>query len=340
MEYTINQIASLLNGKVEGDGSQVVYRVDKIQEGEKGGIGFLSNLKYEPYLYNTQCSAVIVSDDFKPTKPIHTTLIRVPDAYSGFTRLLEAYAASQKEEKTGVEEPSFLGEGCELGSNIYRAAFSYIGKKVKIGNNVKIHPHVFIGDQVTIGDNCTLHSGVKIYHNCIIGNNCEIHSCAVIGSDGFGFAPQMDGTFKNIPQLGNVVLEDEISIGANSTIDRATMGSTIIKKGVKIDNLVQIAHNVVIGENTVIASQTGISGSTEIGKNCIIAGKAGIVGHIKIADKTSIGANTGVSKSIKTPNTSIFGYMGFDPKEFLKSYTIFKKLPELQNKLQELEKKQ
>lgn len=340
MEYTIYEIASLLDGKVEGDGSQIVNRLDKIQEGKEGGIGFLSNLKYEPYLYSTQCTAVIVSDDYKPTKKINATLIRVADAYIGFTRLLEAYAESQKENKFGVEQPSYIGENCEIGPNIYRAAFSYIGNQVKIGNNVKIHAHAFIGDQVIIGDNCIIHSGAKIYHDCIIGINCEIHACTVIGSDGFGFAPQEDGTFKNIPQLGNVILEADVNVGANTTIDRATMGSTIIKKGVKIDNLVQIAHNVVIGENTVIASQTGISGSTEIGKNCIIAGKAGIVGHIKIADNTTIGANTGISKSIKKPNTSIFGYMGFDPKDFLKSYTIFKKLPELQNKLQELEKKQ
>ncbi|MEX2594467.1 MAG: UDP-3-O-(3-hydroxymyristoyl)glucosamine N-acyltransferase [Anditalea sp.] len=340
MEFTINQIAKLLDGKVEGDGSQIVNRLDKIQEGEEGGISFLSNLKYEPYLYGTKSTAVIVSEDFKPSKKVNTTLIRVENAYTGFTRLLEAYSELTKENKIGIEQPSYLGENSEIGSNAFRAAFSYIGKNVKIGDNVKIHAHASIGDQVEIGDNCIIHAGVKIYRHCIINNNCEIHAGAIIGADGFGFAPQQDGSYRNIPQLGNVIIEDNVSIGANSTIDRATMGSTIIKKGVKIDNLVQIAHNVIIGENTVVASQTGISGSTEIGKNCIIAGKAGIVGHIKIADNTTIGANTGISKSVKTSGTSIFGYMGFDPKDFLKSYSIFKKLPELQNKLQELEKKQ
>jgi UDP-3-O-[3-hydroxymyristoyl] glucosamine N-acyltransferase len=340
MEFTVNQIANLLDGKVEGDGSQIVNRLDKIQEGGEGGISFLSNLKYEPYLYGTSCTAVIVSEDFQPSKSLRTTLIRVENAYTGFTRLLEAYAEMTREKKIGVEQPSYLGENSIIGSECFRAAFSYIGKNVRIGNNVKIHAHACIGDQVEIGDNCVIHAGVKIYPNCIINNNCEIHAGAIIGADGFGFAPQQDGTYKNIPQLGNVIIEDNVSIGANSTIDRATMGSTVIKKGVKIDNLVQVAHNVIVGENTVIASQTGISGSTEIGKNCIIAGKAGIVGHIKVADNTSIGANTGISKSVKTPGTSIFGYMGFEPKEFLKSYSIFKKLPELQNKLKELEKKQ
>jgi|SRR5690554_591395 len=340
MEFTINQIAQLLEGEVEGDGSQAINRVDKIQEGGQGSISFLSNLKYEPHLYHTLCSAVIVSKDFNPSKPVNCTLIRVADAYSSFTRLLEVYAEMIGKAKTGVEQPSFLGEDCTVGKDIYRGAFSYIGNHVKIGNNVKIYAHAFIGDHVEIGDNCVIYSGAKINHNCVIGNDCEFHAGSVVGSDGFGFAPLPDGTFKNIPQLGNVIIEDNVSIGANSTVDRATMGSTIIKKGVKIDNLVQIAHNVVINENTVIAAQTGISGSTEIGKNCIIAGKAGIVGHLKIAEHTTIGANTGVSKSIKDPGQTIFGYIGFDHKEFLKSYSVFKQLPELQDKLTELEKKQ
>src|SRR5690606_9912259 len=340
MEFTINQIAGLLDGKVEGDGSQVVSRLDKIQEGQKGGISFLSNMKYEPYLYTTNSTAVIVSKEFNPTKSFHTTLIRVADPYVGFTQLLQAYADMIKEVKVGVEEPSFVGEHTTIGEGVYRGAFSYIGKNVTIGANVKIYPHAYIGDGVQIGDNCILHPGVKVYHGCIIGNNCEIHANAVIGSDGFGFAPQQDGTYKNIPQLGNVVLKDNVNVGANTTIDRATMGSTLIAQGVKIDNLVQIAHNVVIGDNTVIASQSGISGSAEIGQHCILGGKAGIVGHLKIADNTSVCANTGVVKSVKTEGTSIFGYIGMDPKDFLKSYSIFKKLPELQNKLQELEKKQ
>ncbi len=340
MEFTIEQIAVLIEGKVEGDGSIKVNRLDKIQEGKPGGISFLSNEKYEPFLYETEASAVIVSESFILTKPIKTTLIRVKNAYTGFTLLLEAYSHLTKTEKTGVEEPAFIANSSEIGEGFYRAAFSYIGKNCKIGNEVKIHSHVHIGDGVTIGNNCIFHPGVKILRGTRIGNNCEFHAGVVIGSDGFGFAPQEDGTYKTIPQIGNVIIGDHVNIGANSTIDRATMGSTIIKSGVKIDNLVQIAHNVVIGENTVIASQTGISGSTEIGKNCVIAGKAGIVGHIKIADHTTIGGNTGINKSIEKPGQTIFGYMGFEMKSFLKSYAIFKNLPQLRDKLKELEKKQ
>lgn len=340
MEFTVNQIADLLNGKVEGDGSQKVSRLDKIQDGTKGGISFLSNLKYEPYLYSTNSSAVIISQDFQPSKPVKTTLVRVKDAYTGFTQLLEAYAQMTKRSKSGVEQPSFIAESSQMGEGGFRGAFSYIGQNTKIGKHVLIHAHVYIGDNVTIGDHCILHPGVKVCQDTMIGSHCEFHPNVVIGSDGFGFAPQEDKTYKNIPQLGNVIIEDHVSIGTNSTIDCATMGSTIIKRGVKIDNLVQVAHNVVIGENTVIAAQTGISGSTEIGKNCIIGGKAGIVGHLKIADNTTIGANTGISKSISTPGKTILGYMGFDMKDFLKSYAAFKNLPSLQNKVKELEKKQ
>jgi len=340
MEFTISQVAQLLNGQVEGDGSQKVSRVDKIQEGAPGGISFLSNLKYENYLYTTQASAVIVAESFQPSKKINTTLIKVEDPYSGFTQLLQAYEAMIKEDKVGIEQPSYMDPTSTMGENGYRGAFSYIGKKSTLGKNVKIHPHAFIGDKVTIGDFCIIHSGARILNDTVMGNHCEILSNAVVGSDGFGFAPQKDGTYKNIPQLGNVVLEDHVSIGAGTAIDRATMGSTLIKKGAKIDNQVQIAHNVVIGENTVIAAQSGISGSTEIGKNCIIAGKAGIVGHLKIADNTTIGANTGISKNIMKPGTTLLGYMAMDLKDFLKSYAIFKKLPQLQNKLEELEKKQ
>jgi UDP-3-O-[3-hydroxymyristoyl] glucosamine N-acyltransferase len=340
MEFTVSQVAELLNGKVQGDGSQKVSRLDKIQEGNPGGISFLSNPKYENYLYTTNASAVIVAESFEPSKEISTTLIKVKDPYTGFTQLLEAYETMIKEDKTGIEQPSYMDPTSEMGENGYRGAFSYIGKNTKLGKNVKIHPQAFVGDKVRIGDNCTIHTGARILHDTVIGNNCEILANAVIGSDGFGFAPQPDGTYKNIPQLGNVILEDNVSVGATTTIDRATMGSTIIKKGAKIDNLVQIAHNVVIGENTVIASQSGISGSTEVGKNCVIAGKAGLVGHLKIADNTTIGANTGISKSVTKPGSTLLGYMAMDLKDFLKSYAVFKKLPELQNKLKELEKKQ
>lgn len=339
MEFTLGQVAAILQGKVEGDENQKVFRLDKIQEGKEGGISFLSNEKYQSFIYDTEATAVIVSENFIPTKALKTTLIRVKDAYTGFTTLLEAYSQFTKASLTGVQEPSFIDESSSVGENCFRGAFSHIGKHCSIGDSVKIHPQVFIGDRVKIGNNTILHPGVKICSDTIIGDNCEIHPGAVIGADGFGFAPQADGTYKAIPQIGNVIIEDHVSIGANTTIDCATMGSTIIKKGVKIDNLVQIAHNVIIGENTVIASQAGISGSTEIGKSCVIAGQAGIIGHLKIADNTTIGAKTGIIKSIKIAGQTIFGYIGMDMKNFLKAYSIFKNLDDIENRLRELEKK-
>lgn len=339
MEFTLGQLAALLEGKVEGDESQMVNRLDKIQEGKPGGISFLANEKYEPFLYETTSTAVIVSEGFNPIKPHTTTLIRVKDAYLGFTKLLEAYAQFTKAMLVGTEEPSFIHATSTIGENHYRGAFSYVGKNCQLGNNVKIHPQAFIGDNVKIGDNCIIHTGAKICSDTQMGNNCEIFPGAVIGADGFGFAPQADGTYKAIPQIGNVILEDNVSIGSNTTVDCATMGSTIIRKGAKIDNQVQIAHNVIIGENTVIAAQAGISGSTEIGKNCVIAGKAGIVGHIKIADHTTIGANTGISKSIKKSGETLLGYMAMDMKDFLKSYALFKNLEDLEKRVKELEKK-
>jgi UDP-3-O-[3-hydroxymyristoyl] glucosamine N-acyltransferase len=340
MEFTLDQIATILNGKVEGDGSQKVTRLDKLQEGKQGGISFLSNQKYEPYIYETEATAVIVSEEFEPSKPISCQLIRVKNAYTGFTQLLEAYANLNKMSKLGVEQPSYFDTSSMQGDGGYRAAFSYVGKNCTIGTGVKIFAHAYLGDNVRIGDYSVIHAGVKIGNNTLIGSHCEIHPGAVIGSDGFGFAPQENGSYKAIPQIGNVIIEDHVSIGANTTIDCATMGSTLIKKGVKIDNLVQIAHNVVIGEHTVVASQTGISGSTEIGNNCIIAGQVGIVGHIKIADKTTIGAKTGISRSIDGIGKTFFGYMGMEIKDFLKSYSIFKNLPSLQDRIKELEKKQ
>ena len=339
MEFSLSQIATLLNGKVEGDENQTVSRLDKIQEGKAGGISFLANEKYSSHLYETEATAVIISESFNLQKKVKTNLIRVKDAYEGFTMLLEAYDHLSKNELSGIEEPSFLGNNSSIGENCYRGAFSYVGKNCKIGNQVKIHPQAYIGDNVIIGDQTIIHAGAKIAKDSIIGSQCEIHPGAVIGSDGFGFAPLEDGTYKPIPQIGNVILEDKVSIGANTTVDCATMGSTLIKKGAKIDNQVQIAHNVVIGENTVVASQTGISGSTIIGKNCVIAGKAGIVGHLTIADRTTIGANTGISKSVKKSDTTIFGYMGMDMKRFLKSYAIFKNLEDLEVRIKELEKK-
>lgn len=340
MEFTLAQIAGILGGKVEGDDSQKVSRLDKIQEGKAGGISFLANEKYEQYIYETDATAVIVSEDFVASKPVKASLIRVKNAYTGFTLLLETYAQFLKTSKSGAEEPSYFDPSSQIGENYYRAAFSYVGKNCRIGSNVKIYPHAYIGDNVQIGDHTIIHAGVKICSGSIIGSHCEIHPGAVIGSDGFGFAPQEDGSYRAIPQIGNVVLEDYVSIGANTTVDCATMGSTVIKKGAKIDNLVQLAHNVVIGEHTVIASQTGISGSTEVGKHCVIAGQVGVVGHIKIADKTTVGAKTGVSKTITEQGQTLFGFVGFDLKEYLKSYAIFKKLPQLQDRVRELEKKQ
>jgi len=339
MEFTVQQIADLLQGKIEGDSQAKVSTLAKIEEAQNGSLAFLSNPKYEPYLYTTGASAVIVSEKLELKKPVSATLIRVADPYTSFSVLLQYYQAALIASKTGVEEPCFMGTDSQIGENHYRGAFSYIGNNCKIGRNVRIFPQVYIGDNVTIGDNTTLFAGVKIYSNCAIGNDCTLHAGAVLGSDGFGFAPQPDGSYKMIPQIGNVVLEDEVSIGANTTIDCATMGSTIIRKGTKIDNLVQIAHNVEVGSNTVIAAQTGVSGSTKIGNQCVIAGQVGIIGHITIADKTTVGAQSGVGKTIKKTGTVIQGSPAFDYKQNLRALAVFRKLPELQRDLEELKER-
>jgi UDP-3-O-[3-hydroxymyristoyl] glucosamine N-acyltransferase len=335
MEFTIKQIAHLINGTVKGDDSLKINQLAKIEEGKTGAISFLSNPKYESYLYTTQSSAVIVSQDFEPKKDFSTTLIIVENAYSGFTKLLEEYQRFLNYSKIGVEEPSYKSENVTIDEGCFRGAFSYIDKGCKIGKNVKLFPQVYLGENVVIGDNTIIYSGAKIYSNCVIGNNCTIHSNAVIGSDGFGFAPQADGSYKAIPQLGNVIIEDNVSIGANTTIDCATMGSTVIREGVKLDNLIQIAHNVEIGRNTVIAAQTGIAGSTKIGENCIIAGQVGFAGHITIANGTKIGAQSGVLSNIKEENTAITGTYAIDVKNYLKSYAIFKKLPQLEKQVRD-----
>lgn len=329
----------MLQGEVEGNGQEKVKTIGKIQDAKKGAITFLSNLKYEDCIYTSEASAVIVKNDFQPSKPIQTTLVRVADPYSGFTRLLEEYDKITSYSKIGVEDPSFISANSQVGENIYRGAFSYIGADVKIGNNVKIYPHAYIGDNVTIGDNCIFYSGAKIYAETIIGDNCIFHSGTVIGSDGFGFAPQKDGKYKKIPQLGNVIIRDNVEIGANTVVDCATLGSTIIDEGVKLDNLVQIAHNVEIGSNTVIASQCGISGSTKIGKNCVLAGQVGVVGHIVIGNQVTLAAKTGLSKSVKKDGSVKFGYPAMDHREYLKSHAIFRNLPELRERVNELEKK-
>ncbi|MBO9700972.1 MAG: UDP-3-O-(3-hydroxymyristoyl)glucosamine N-acyltransferase [Sporocytophaga sp.] len=339
MEFTTGQIAHLIGGEVKGSDSLKINKLAKIQEGQEGCISFLSNLKYEPYLYTTQASAVIVDKKFVPKSEVKTTLILVDDPYTSFTTLLEEYHKFISFMKTGVENPSFIGQNSNTGENIYRGAFSYIGNNCQIGKNVKIYPQAYIGDNVTIGDNTIIFSGVKIYSDSKIGSYCTFHSGAVIGSDGFGFAPQPDGTYKTIPQVGNVIIGNHVDIGANTVIDCATMGSTVIHDGVKLDNLIQIAHNVEIGKNTVIAAQSGISGSTKIGENCVIAGQVGIVGHITLANKTSIGAQSGVGKSVVTEGTAIHGSPAFEYKKFLKSSSVFRKLPELQKRIEELEEK-
>lgn len=339
MEFSAAQIASLLGGKVLGNPDEKITGFAKIEEAGKGDITFLANPKYESYLYTTSASAVVISDKYELKKEISSTLIRVADPYAAFSVLLEEYKKMISRGKTGKEANSYQDETAKIGENCYLGAFSYVGSGAKIGNNTKIYPNTFIGDNVQVGDNTVIHAGVKIYANCKVGNNCILHAGCVIGSDGFGYAPLPDGTYKAIPQLGNVVLEDNVDIGANTTIDCATMGSTIIRKGAKLDNLIQIAHNVEIGENTAIAAQSGISGSTKIGKNCIIAGQVGIVGHLKIEDNTTVGAQSGVSKSVEEKGKFIQGSPAFDYKQNLKSMVVFKNLPEMQRKIDQLEEK-
>ncbi len=339
MEFTVAQIAGMLGGSVEGNGSLVVSKLAKIEEGVAGALSFLSNQKYEPLLYSTQASAVIVSKDFEPKRAYTSTLIRVDDPYLAFTKLLEQYQQLLIDARVGTEQPAFMGETSSIGPNAYRGAFSYIGKQCVIGANVKIYPQAYIGDNVTIGDHTIIYAGAKIYSDTVIGRRCVIHAGAVIGSDGFGFAPQPDGSYRPIPQVGNVILEDDVCIGANTVIDCATMGSTLIKQGTKLDNLIQIAHNVEIGKHTVVAAQAGISGSTKIGDQCVIAGQVGIVGHLQIANKTSIGAQSGISKSILKEGLKLQGSPAFDYKDNLRSLAVFRNLPQLQKRLEDLEEK-
>ncbi len=340
MEFSISQIAAMLGGEVTGDGSDKISMLAKIQDAKKGQVAFLSNPKYEQFIYTTNASAVIVKKDFQAKKSISCALILVDDPYSSFTTLLEHYHKLISFQKIGIEHPSFIGDNSITGPNIYRGAFSYIGSNVKIGDNVKIYPQVFIGDNTTIGDNTILHPNVKLYAGTQVGANCVIHAGTVIGSDGFGFAPQEDGTYKTIPQLGNVLIEDNVTIGANTTIDCATLfgDSTIIHKGVKMDNLIQVAHNVEIGKNTVIAAQTGISGSTKIGENCVIAGQVGIAGHLVIANNTSVGAQAGIGKSLTEEGQRLLGTPVIDVKSFFRSYAVFKQLPDLSYRLRQIEK--
>jgi len=338
MEFSLEQVAAILNGSIIGSTDKKVNTISNIEEAKEGSITFLSNPKYEPFIYKTQATAVIVNDDFEPKEELSTTLIKVKNAYSSFTALLEEYQKIISFQKNGIEQPSFILESAEYGENLYLGAFAYLGEKVRVGKNVKIYPQAYIGDNVQIGDNTIIYPGVKIYANCLVGNHCTIQAGAVIGSDGFGFAPQEDGTYKTIPQIGNVILKDKVDIGANTTIDCATFDSTIIEKGVKLDNLIQVAHNVEIGENTVIASQTGISGSTKVGKQSILAGQVGLVGHIKIGDHVIIAAQSGVTKNVPD-KTTIMGSPAYDKMDYVKSLVIFKKLPEMQKRINALEEK-
>ena len=337
MKFTAEQIAGILGGEVVGNPMAEVHKLSKIEEGIPGSLTFLANPKYNHYIYTTQATITIVNNSFVPDGALETTLIRVEDAYSSFTKLLEFYDQA-KEFKTGIEQPSFLSETAKHGDNFYLGSFSYIGENVVLGENVKIHPNCFVGDNVVIGDYVTIFAGAKVHSETIIGNHCIIHSGTVIGADGFGFAPNPDGTFSKIPQIGNVFIGDDVEIGANTTIDRATLGSTFIRNGVKLDNQIQIGHNVEIGENTVIAAQTGIAGSTKIGKNGMIGGQVGIAGHLTIGNNVRIQAQSGVARNIKD-NEVLQGTPSIGYNDFNKSYVHFKNLPRIIADIEELKKK-
>lgn len=337
MKFTAQQIAEILEGDIVGNPDERVSKLSKIEEGEKGSLTFLANTKYNHFIYETNASVAIVNKTFKPEKEVSITLIKVDDAYKSFSKLLEFYN-QVKNSKVGRETPCFIDETAKIGSNEYIGAFSYIGENVTIGENVKIYPHSYIGDNVVIGDNTTIFTGVKVYSETQIGNNCKIHAGSVIGSDGFGFAPDKNGEYKAVPQIGNVIIEDNVDVGANSTIDRATLGATIIRKGVKLDNQIQIAHNVEIGKNTVIASQTGVAGSTKIGENCMIGGQVGIVGHLALGNNLQIQAQSGISKNLKDGEV-VQGSPAFSYPDFNKSYVHFRNLPKLVKTVNKIEKK-
>jgi UDP-3-O-[3-hydroxymyristoyl] glucosamine N-acyltransferase len=336
MTFPAAQIAFLINGKVEGDAQAAVNSFGKIEEAVEGQLAFLANPKYEEYLYNTKASVIIVNDSQELRQPVNATLIRVPDAYSAFATLLSKYQEIVQQQLTGVQEPSYISPSAKYGDNVFIGAFAYLGENVKVGNNTKIYPNAYLGNNVVIGDNTVIHPGVRIYHDCKVGSHVTIHAGTVIGSDGFGFAPQADGSFKKVPQIGNVVIEDNVEIGANATIDRATIGSTLIKSGAKLDNLIQIAHNVEVGHSTVIAAQAGVSGSTKIGNGVMIGGQAGIVGHIQLGDGAKVNAQSGVSKSLE-PGKAVTGSPAYDYTSSLRSQAIFRNLPEMEKRLKELE---
>lgn len=337
MEFTASQIAGILEGEVDGNPDIAVNKLSKIEEGETGSLTFLANPKYTSFIYTTKASITIVNRDFMPDQILNTTLIKVEDAYKSFSKLLEYYNLV-KDNKVGIENPVFLSENVRYGNEFYLGAFSYLGNNVSIGDNVKIYPNVYIGDNVSIGNNVTIFAGAKIYSETEIGNNCVIHSGVILGADGFGFSPNPNGEFTKVPQTGKVVLEDDVEIGAGTTIDRATLGATILRKGVKLDNQIQVAHNVEIGSNTVIAAQTGIAGSTKIGKNCMIGGQVGIVGHIVIGDRVRIQAQSGIGRNVKDDEV-IQGSPALNYGDYNKSYVHFKNLPRIVDRIDKLEKK-
>lgn len=337
LQFSAQQIALMIQGKVEGDASVAVAHFGKIESAQAGEISFLANPKYEEFLYQTKASIVIINETQVLKTPIAATLIRVPDAYAAFATLLTKYQELKTQNLSGIQSPSYIASSAQLGENHFVAAFAYIGEQVQIGNNVKIFPNVVIGENVKIGDNVILHPGVVVYADCVIGNNITIHSGAIIGSDGFGFAPTTEGSFQKVPQLGNVIIEDNVEIGSNTTIDRATIGSTIIKKGVKLDNLIQVAHNVEVGENTVIAAQTGLSGSTKVGKNVMMGGQVGTAGHLSIADGVKVAGRSGITKSIVNAHTTITGFPAAEHSTAMRAQIHMKNLPNLEKRVKELE---
>ncbi len=337
MEFTAAAIAGFLKGEVVGDPEVKVNTVAKIEEGFPGALSFLANPKYEQYIYTTTSSVVLVNSDFVPAGKIAATLIRVKNSYEAFASLLTLVEQS-KPRKKGIHPTAVIENSAVIGSDVYIGAYAYIGENCRIGDGTRIYPHVYVGDSTKVGSNCQFFPGVKIYHECQIGNGCTIHAGSVIGADGFGFAPQSETEFMKIPQIGNVILEDNVEIGANVAIDRATMGSTIIRKGVKIDNLIQFGHNVEIGENTVMAGQSGVAGSSKIGRNCMFAGQVGVAGHLKVADGTKAAAQAGIAGDIREENSVVMGSPAYDHRNYLKSYVVFRTLPDLKEKISRLEK--
>jgi len=338
MNFTAAIIAEFLKGTIEGDPQTSVTDVSKIEEGKAGTLSFLANPKYEKFIYDSKSSIIIVNEDFKPKHKLGATLIRVKNAYESFAELLRFYEQN-KPRKSGISKISSISESASLGSGLYIGDFTVISDHVTLGDGVMLYPHVYIGDHVKIGEGTILHPGVKIYDDCEIGAHCVIHAGAIIGGDGFGFAPSQENNYQKVPQVGKVIIEDHVEVGANTTVDRATMGATILRKGVKLDNLIMIAHNVEVGENTVMAAQTGVSGSTWIGKNCMFGGQVGLIGHITIADGVKIAAQSGVPKSIKEEGAIVQGSPQLDFTHFQRCYVVFKNLPSLRNQVIDLERK-